>query len=60
MDEKIKELEREINALRNALEWAINEANGWHDECRGGGMDDTATLEWMEYLERHGYNPKRY
>lgn len=58
--ERIKQLEREVNALRSALEWAIDEANGWHDECRGGGIEDAAMIEWMEYLKRHCYNPKRY
>mgnify|MGYP006370316007 CR=1 FL=1 len=35
----------EIERWRTALAYAITQADGWHDECRGGPIDDDSLMD---------------
>lgn len=34
----------DVDELLGLLEHAVNEADGWHDECRGGPIEDDARI----------------
>lgn len=35
----IERLQHELGETKKALAYAINEADGWHDECHGGRIE---------------------